>query len=143
MHPRRLALAALLARAPLPARAQSIAPAPDGTGTLVEYQGNTYHISGGTQAAANLFHSFQTFGLNAGEMAHFLAHPSPQNILARVTGGDPSIIHGLIQVTGGNPNLYLMNPAGIVFGPQASLNVPADFIATTADRAAGLSTLSG
>ncbi len=111
-----LPLLALLALTPLPARAQSILPAPDGTGTLVEYQGHTYHISGGTQAAANLFHSFQTFGLNAGEIAHFLAHPSLQNILTRFTGGDPSLINGLIQVTGGQPNSYLMNPAGIVFG---------------------------
>jgi large exoprotein involved in heme utilization and adhesion len=49
-----------------------------------------------------------------------------------VVGGNPSLINGLIQVTGGTPNLYLMNPAGIVFGENAQLNVPADFIATTA-----------
>ncbi|MGK7929587.1 MAG: CHAT domain-containing protein, partial [Spirulina sp.] len=55
-----------------------------------------------------------------------------QNILARVAGGNPSFIDGLIQVTGGNANLYLMNPAGIVFGSNASLNVSGDFFATTA-----------
>ncbi len=129
-----LALLALCTLAPSPARAQSITPATDGTGTQVQFDGQTYRIDGGTQAGANLFHSFQQFGLSASEIANFLANPDLQNILGRVTGGDPSIINGLIQVTGGQPNLYLMNPAGIVFGQQASLNVPADFIATTADQ---------
>ncbi len=52
--------------------------------------------------------------------------------MGRVTGGEASIINGLIQVTGGNSNLFLLNPAGIIFGPNASLNVPAAFIPTTA-----------
>lgn len=127
-------LALLLATFPLTATAQTITPAPDGTGTLVEYNGHTYRISGGTTAAANLFHSFHAFGLNPGEIAHFLAQPQITHLLARVTGGDPSVIHGQIQITGGNPDLYLMNPAGIVFGAGASLNVPGDFVATTGDR---------
>ncbi|HEY9604208.1 MAG TPA: CHAT domain-containing protein, partial [Allocoleopsis sp.] len=54
-------------------------------------------------------------------------------ILGRVIGGNPTLINGLIQVTGGNANLYLMNPAGIVFGANAQLNVPAAFMATTAN----------
>jgi len=114
------------------AQSQSITGAIDGTGTLVQQTGNTFHITGGTQAGANLFHSFQQFGLNQGEIANFLSTPQLQNILGRVTGGDPSVIHGLVQVMGGNSNLYLMNPAGIVFGANASLNVPASFTATTA-----------
>ncbi|MEA5421501.1 CHAT domain-containing protein [Spirulina sp. CCNP1310] len=118
----------------LPASAQNITPTADGTGTIVEYNGQTYRISGGTTAAANLFHSFQAFGLSPGEIAEFLAHPGLENILARVTGGDPSVVHGLITVSGGNPHLYLINPAGIIFGSQARLNVPGDFIATTGDR---------
>ncbi|MGC1395377.1 MAG: choice-of-anchor Q domain-containing protein, partial [Coleofasciculaceae cyanobacterium] len=51
----------------------------------------------------------------------------------RVVSGNASIINGLIQVTGGNSNLYLMNPAGIIFGQNASLNIPASFTATTAN----------
>ena len=47
-------------------------------------------------------------------------------------GGDASIINGLIQVAGGNANLYLMNPAGVIFGPNAMINVPGDFVVTTA-----------
>ena len=104
------------------------------TGTIVTPNGNQLDISGGTLSGdgANLFHSFQKLGLNSGEIAHFLSSPTIQNILGRVTGGDASIINGLIQVTGGNANLYLMNPAGMIFGADARLNVPASFTATTA-----------
>jgi filamentous hemagglutinin family protein len=114
--------------------AQGIAPAADGTGTIITPDGNQLNIQGGSlsQDGSNLFHSFQQFGLQEGQIANFISQPSIHNILGRVVGGDPSIINGLIQVTGGNSNLYLLNPAGIVFGAQASLNVPSDFIATTA-----------
>jgi filamentous hemagglutinin family protein len=114
--------------------AQVITPANDGTNTLIQQNGNVIDISGGTLSAnqANLFHSFQKFGLNNNQIANFLSNPNIQNILGRVVGGDPSRINGLIQVTGGNSNLYLLNPAGIVFGPNARLNVPGDFTATTA-----------
>ncbi|MBP0021236.1 MAG: CHAT domain-containing protein [Cyanobacteria bacterium SBLK] len=99
--------------------------------TIINSDGD---ISGGnlSRDGRNLFHSFEAFGLDAGQIANFLSTPDIRNILGRVTGGNPSIIDGLIQVTGGNPSLYLMNPAGIVFGANASLNVPADFTATTA-----------
>ncbi|MBD2014193.1 CHAT domain-containing protein [Microcoleus sp. FACHB-53] len=114
--------------------AQGIVPAADGTGTIITPDGNQLKIQGGSlsQDGSNLFHSFQQFGLPEGQIANFLSQPSIHNILGRVVGGDPSIINGLIQVTGGNSNLYLLNPAGIVFGAQASLNVPSDFMATTA-----------
>ena len=104
------------------------------TGTVVTPNGNRFDINGGTLSGngANLFHSFQTFGLNSGEIANFVTNPSIQNILGRVTGGDVSMINGLIQVTGGNSNLFLMNPAGMIFGANARLNVPASFTATTA-----------
>jgi filamentous hemagglutinin family protein len=113
-------------------RAQSIAPAIDGTGTRITQTGNTFVIDGGTRAGANLFQSFQRFGLNAVEIADFTSNPSIQNILGRVTGGDVSLINGLIRVTGGNSNLYLINPAGMIFGQNARLDVPGSFIATTA-----------
>ncbi len=106
----------------------------DGTGTIVIPYGNQFNISGGSLSrdGGNLFHSFQQFGLDSGQIANFLSNPSIRNILGRVIGGEPSIINGLIQVIGGNSNLFLMNPAGIVFGRNASLNVPAAFTATTA-----------
>ncbi|MBM0743473.1 filamentous hemagglutinin N-terminal domain-containing protein [Phormidium sp. CLA17] len=110
-----------------------ITSAPDGTNTGVNQAGNAFNITGGTQAGSNLFHSFQRFGLNAGQIANFLSNPAIANILGRVTGGEASIINGRIQVTGSNANLFLMNPAGIIFGANASLNVPGSFTATTAN----------
>ncbi|WP_062296498.1 CHAT domain-containing protein [Nostoc piscinale] len=126
----------LLCLIPKTAIAQNITPANDGTGTTVNSQGNNINISGGSLSSdkANLFHSFSKFGLDANQTANFLSQPSIQNILGRVTGGDASIINGIIRVTGGNSNLYLINPAGIIFGQNASLNVPASFTATTATR---------
>ena len=80
-----------------------------------------------------MFHSFEKFGLSKDQIANFLSNPNIRNILGRVTGGDASIINGLIQVTGGNSNLFLINPAGIIFGKNATLNLPASFTATTAN----------
>ncbi|HEY9730157.1 MAG TPA: filamentous hemagglutinin N-terminal domain-containing protein, partial [Chroococcales cyanobacterium] len=115
--------------------AQPIVPAADGTGTLITPDGNRIDISGGQLSGdnANLFHSFTQFGLDANQIANFLSNPNIRNILGRVAGGEPSLINGLIQVTGGNSNLFLMNPAGIIFGASSSLNVPASFTATTAN----------
>ncbi|MBC7882080.1 MAG: filamentous hemagglutinin N-terminal domain-containing protein, partial [Anaerolineae bacterium] len=112
-----------------------ITAASDGTGTLVNQSGNTFNITGGTTSSsgANLFQSFSNFGLNAGQIANFQSNATIQNILSRVTGGNFSAIDGLIKVTGSNANLYLLNPAGIIFGPNATLNVPASFTATTAN----------
>jgi filamentous hemagglutinin family protein len=115
--------------------AQSIVPAADGTNTLITPNGNRLDITGGQLSGdgANLFHSFEQFGLTSDQIANFLSNPSIENILGRVTGGNASIINGLIQVSGGNSHLYLMNPSGIIFGSNATLNVPASFTATTAN----------
>ncbi|MEQ9355804.1 CHAT domain-containing protein [Coleofasciculus chthonoplastes] len=119
---------------PASLNAQPITPAADETGTVVTPNGTQLDITGGrlSRDDANLFHSFEDFGLDAGQIANFLSNPEIRNIFGRVVGGDASIINGLIQVSGGNSNLFLMNPAGIVFGKNAWLNVPADFTATTA-----------
>ncbi|MGL5063063.1 MAG: filamentous hemagglutinin N-terminal domain-containing protein, partial [Microcoleus sp.] len=121
------------------AAAQPIVPAPDGTGTAITPgpqtgQQTRYDITGGTTSrdGANLFHSFTRFNLNAGETANFISNPAVQNILGRVVGGDASLINGLIQVSGGNSNLFLINPAGIIFGNNARLDVSGSFFATTA-----------
>ncbi|MEH2234977.1 CHAT domain-containing protein [Nostoc sp.] len=117
------------------AQAQKIVPATDGTNTIVTPNGNRLDISGGTTSrdGVNLFHSFQQFGIQPEQIANFQTSPALQNILGRITGGNASIINGLIQVTGGNANLFLMNPAGFIFGSNASLNVPGAFTATTAN----------
>ncbi|MEG4235800.1 filamentous hemagglutinin N-terminal domain-containing protein [Microcoleus sp. Pol11C3] len=107
---------------------QPIVPAPDRTGTIVTPDnGDRLNITGGqtSRDGANLFHSFQQFGLTESQIANFISSPTIRNILGRVVGGNPSIINGLIQVSGCNSNLFLINPSGIIFGPNASLNLPA------------------
>ncbi|MCT7956945.1 CHAT domain-containing protein [Laspinema palackyanum] len=114
--------------------AQAITPAGDGTGTLVTPEGNRFEIMGGQRSpdGVNLFHSFEHFNLDAGQIANFQSLPEIQNILGRITGGNASYINGLIQITGGPSNLFLMNPAGILFGSNAQLNLPGDLTVTTA-----------
>ncbi len=97
-----------------------------------------YDITGGTRPGngPNLFHSFGTFDVPSNQIANFLNESglATSNILGRVTGGNPSNIFGTIQTTGfGKANLFLMNPAGIVFGPNATLNVGGSVAFTTAD----------
>jgi filamentous hemagglutinin family protein len=113
------------------ALAQSIVPADR---TQVNHQGNRFEITGGQRSrdGANLFHSFDRFGLTREEIANFQSNPALQNILVRVMGGEASLIDGLLQMSGGRSNLFLMNPAGILLGSQARLDLPAAFTATTA-----------
>ncbi len=97
-----------------------------------------HNITGGTRPGgeANLFHSFGEFGVPNNNIANFLNDTGlpTSNILSRVTGGNPSNIFGTIKTEGfPNANLFLMNPAGIVFGPNASLNVGGSTHFTTAD----------
>jgi filamentous hemagglutinin family protein len=103
--------------------------------TIVTPVGNQFDITGGNTAGTNLFHSFSQFGLSATQTANFnITDPTIQNVLGRVTGGSASVVDGAVNLTGGNlPNLYLMNPAGIVVGPNFALNIPASFTATTAN----------
>jgi len=116
------------------ANAQPIVPEPGGTGTVTTREGNRTNIGGGRRSGdgGNLFHSFTRFDVESGTVANFLSDPSIANILARVVGGDASRIDGLVRVSGGSSHLFLINPAGIVFGAGARLDVPGSFTATTA-----------
>jgi len=89
-------------------------------------------IDGGATRGANLFHSFGEFNVGEGRGAYFANPTGIENILTRVTGGNPFNILGRLGVLGG-ANLFLLNPNGIVFGPSASLDVQGSFIATTAN----------
>ncbi|MBD1866883.1 S-layer family protein [Cyanobacteria bacterium FACHB-471] len=99
----------------------------------IDQQGDILRIEGGTQRNRNLFHSFQDFSIPAGGTAYFNNHAGIENVFARVTGSDRSEINGLIRANG-EANLFLLNPRGILFGPNATLDVGGSFVATTANQ---------
>ena len=89
-------------------------------------------IEGGAVRGDNLFHSFQEFNVNTGQRVYFANPSGIENILGRVTGSNLSDIDGLLGVNGG-ANLFLLNPNGIIFGPNAELDIRGSFLASTGD----------
>ncbi len=87
----------------------------------------------GRTAGTNLFHSFSTFNINTNETATFTGPDTIRNVISRVTGGSISQIDGglLSEIPGAN--IYLLNPAGIMFGENAYLDITGSFHASTAD----------
>ncbi|WP_088243122.1 CHAT domain-containing protein [Calothrix rhizosoleniae] len=112
-------------------KAQITPAAPNDTNTQITTNGNLIDVNGGRVSGVNLFHSFDQFNVGQDQTVDFeVTNRSIQNILNRVNGGDPSIINGVIE----SPvNFYLMNPAGIIFGSGATLDVNGNFTATTAN----------
>nr|MDZ8049424.1 filamentous hemagglutinin N-terminal domain-containing protein [Nostoc sp. DedQUE02] len=99
-------------------------------------------ITGGAIRQINLFHSFGEFNVSADRGAYFfIPNADIQNVLARVTGGNRSEILGKLgtfqiingSIAGSNANLFLINPNGIIFGQNASLDVQGSFMGTTAN----------
>ncbi|PSB42234.1 filamentous hemagglutinin [Cyanosarcina cf. burmensis CCALA 770] len=105
--------------------------------SVVTPNGITDIITGGTQVQTNLFHSFQQFSIPTDHTASFQHNSGIANIISRVTGSSASNIDGLIEVleNNGNPssaNFFFINPSGIIFGSNASLNVGGSFVASSA-----------
>ena len=125
----------------LPAAADVI---PNGLGTTVPSAEQsctiTCNINNGTIQGTNLFHSFQEFSIPTNGNAIFRHNASIENIITRVTGGSVSNIDGAIStlVNGtvsdiGSANLFLINPNGLVFGPNATLNIGGSFMGGAAE----------
>ena len=106
--------------------------------TTVTQSANVFNIGGGARpgGGTNLFQSFGFFTIAEGDIANFVNTSGllTNNIISRVTGGQPSSIFGTIQTADfPGANLFLINPSGVIFGPTASLNVGGSFHVSTAD----------
>ncbi|MDD5228470.1 MAG: filamentous hemagglutinin N-terminal domain-containing protein [Methylococcales bacterium] len=88
----------------------------------------------GTTVGNNLFHSFSDFNINTGQTATFTGGDNLQNVISRVTGGNASNINGVLKSDIKNADFYFINPNGITFGANASVDVPAAFHVSTADK---------
>jgi filamentous hemagglutinin family protein len=94
--------------------------------------GNADRIDGGATRGGNLFHSFSQFNVTDGQRLYFANPTGTQTIFTRVTGNTLSNINGTLGVDGA-ANLFLLNPNGILFGPNARLDLGSSFVGTTAN----------
>lgn len=107
---------------------------PDGSlGTTVIQNGPVHTIEGGTIRGPNQFHSFGRFDVGTGDTARFTGPLSVEHILSRVTGGAASMIDGTLQSDVVGASLYVLNPSGVMFGPNARLDVTGSFYVSTAE----------
>jgi filamentous hemagglutinin family protein len=107
------------------------------TNTQIRANGHNFTIFDGIARGNNLFHSFSKFAVPTSGAATFdlVNTPNVKTIFSRVTGGEISQIDGLINTinTHHPVSLFLINPAGIVFGQNARLDIGGSFIGTTAN----------
>ena len=126
----------MLCGIPTAVQAQLVQADGSAIGTVVSPSSQTFTITGGRQLQQNLFHSFSQFSIPSGSKAIFdlTGNSGVSSIFSRVTGSNISNIDGLIQtVNSSNPvSLFLMNPNGIIFGPNARLDIGGLFVGTTA-----------
>jgi filamentous hemagglutinin family protein len=137
----RVGAVSLLLAAGLTAGAASGQVVTDGSlGPALALPGPHYQVTAelGTRVGANLFHSFQAFSLEArdgvAESATFTGPGDIARVISRVTGGRPSVIDGSLRCEIGQADFYFLNPAGVVFGPHATVDVPGSLHVATADE---------
>ncbi|MDO9484043.1 MAG: filamentous hemagglutinin N-terminal domain-containing protein, partial [Hydrogenophaga sp.] len=73
-----------------------------------------------TQTTPQVAINWQSFGILAGDSVQFVQPGSSSVALNRVVGSDPSSILGSLTSNG---QVFLVNPNGILFGKNASVNV--------------------
>jgi filamentous hemagglutinin family protein len=127
-----IGLGVLSFSAPVLAQISSDGTLPIPTVVPPSVNGNDFLINNGTRSGNNLFHSFSQFSVPTKGSAIFNNATDVQNIFSRVTGSQLSNIDGILK-TQGNANLFLMNPNGIIFGPNAQLQLGGSFLGTTAN----------
>jgi len=119
---------------PTSTQAQSIL-ADETFNTRITQNNLNFIVTNGTQSGQNLFHSFREFSIpsNGTVIFDLTNTPTIATIFSRVTGDQASSINGLIKTLGGDrPSIFFLNPNGILFGPQAKLDIGGSFVATTA-----------
>ena len=124
----------------MPGLAQVTQVAGDGTTStlvngndLIACSASLCQVTGGTQVGDSLFHSFAEFSVQSGDEITFVG-TDIDTIFTRVTGARSFIDGTISTTTNGSTDLFLLNPQGIIFGENATLDIEGSFIATTADR---------
>lgn len=104
---------------------------PSAANTEISTDNEVTTVSGGHTSNNNLFHEFEQFNIDTDRKVNFATTSDINNVISRV-GGSASFIDGTLGIVGSEANLYLINPSGILFGPNAQLNLPRNFTAATA-----------
>lgn len=89
-------------------------------------------IEGGAARDRSLFHSFEQFNIEENQSVYFDSPSDISTIFSRVTGTDISNILGTLGVSG-PADLFFINPNGIVFGPNATLDISGSLFVSTAE----------
>jgi len=91
---------------------------------LTRTGGTTFNINQnqGITNGTNLFHSFRSFNIDAGETAAFNGS-GITNIISRVTGGSTTTINGTVRSNIAGANFWFVNPAGITIGSTGVIDV--------------------